>query len=295
MHAFEEKNRQKQRSGLLIFRKVVILAATTLLFTACSSSKDSDPASASEFVVADIPANTVSQVGSINFSVYNGRTADLLGASEGLTDVSAEFGKYASAMNQAYINEVYKFNVEDTCEISIGDEAYNEAPNPVVDAYDETYEGLSAGDVLTITSPAGSWGEIQLLDDGWLTYVLGEDVGSLGDLPKNSTVSLPGAGFPAFNSIPIPSVDRITEGLASNLQGNYLTAESKLTWSSTMNPNTLTTLSLSNTSFDADGNALITEEHLFVASEARLVRGVSNTVVRGNTAVYVLNTALFTF
>jgi len=259
-------------------RSLTLLVATALLLSACGSSKSksTNPPGSATTNVANIPANTVSKIGTVAFVYFNGRAADGLGISNGVIDA---------------------------------------------EAYEKSYQALSAGDVLSIATPAGSWAEMLLNAEDYFSYRFQDDIRSLGDMPKDATLSFSGDGFPAFSNIPIPEVDRITQGAASNITAdNILTADTNLTWSLPSSENALTLINLSNSRFDNDGNLLDAEDvdincvvfddgeftfpkevkellskYTFNTSELTLSRVDRSITVRGDATVFITNVATFLF
>jgi len=92
-----------------------------------------------------------------------------------------------------------------------------------------SFSPVSAGDVLTLTSPAGTFAELVKTEQaGFITY----GVAGTGNLPSavpvGTTVDIPGDVFPAFSNIAVPTVAAVTNVSLST--GTTLTANSTVTW-----------------------------------------------------------------
>ena len=119
----------------------------------------------------------------------------------------------------------------DTCQvISFNiDAATDIAPplSPVEASLPEVEEDIlfpvSAGEVITLTSPAGSFGEL-VLDSSDPEDVFYEEASELpaGGIPAGTTVNIPGDTFPGIANVPVPAVPLLTDFLPANgttLQG----------------------------------------------------------------------------
>ncbi len=101
---------------------------------------------------------------------------------------------------------------------------------------------LSAGDVITISSPAGSYTELsKQVFQGFIFYQ-SED-GLTGPLPSGLVVDIPGDDFPAFASVQVPDVEPVS--LTSPTIGQPVTADTVFTWQAGNNQNAYVTLSSS--------------------------------------------------
>lgn len=67
----------------------------------------------------------------------------------------------------------------------------------------ENSQNISAGEVLTISSSAGTWAEVYQNEDSLFTgfYTANNNEADLGVLPENSTIDVPGDMFPQLSSV----------------------------------------------------------------------------------------------
>lgn len=309
---------------------VFALSSTVSLFlSACNGgggAGESSVQSVDDGLFFHLPADKVSRLGTVLLTSVNGHAADALGVSTGIVTGYAEFADYADVMSADYIAATYGSGARDTCKVEIYDpaDAYEDGRDAKFQAFDASYKSVSAGETLSFTTPAGSWSEM-VLDVEYDEYYYGfqNQVSSLGDLPPGSALHVPGAEFPAFENLTVPTVERFSQANLSNVMDTKLTASTGLTWSRSMQANasgavrlTLETdvptlvndatneyqevfiaCTLSDDGefqFPDDIKALMAE-HDFVTEDVYLARYNSSTTVKGNAAVVVLNVAEFVF
>ncbi len=95
------------------------------------------------------------------------------------------------------------FPSTDTCEITSDDSDISLVPE--INGIDVEFTSLSAGDVLTLTSPAGTYASLmQTTTFGFTGYTNESDL--IGEPPSGLVVNIPGDQFPAFNNVILPSV-----------------------------------------------------------------------------------------
>jgi len=93
------------------------------------------------------------------------------------------------------------------------------------DVDDESAE-LSAGEVITITGPSGSIGELVRLEDedGSIIYMTDAEFGAI---PAGSVLDIPGDEFPAFSNVALP----LAAGTdVSGSTGERITADTQFSW-----------------------------------------------------------------
>lgn len=223
------------------FVKLLVPMAVVLLSACGGSSGGSQPeqgfANAGNI---NIPADTVSRVGHIVFAYSDGSDSDEDSRTGGLAGGEASFTDYGGVMSQSFIEEQYSFVPENTCRIYLnhpdGSVEQSHKDNENHKEFEAQSKLISAGEVLTIATPTGSWPELKLgvfFDD---YYDFEGDVISLGDLPSGSTINIPGAEFPVFTDVPIPAVDRITSRSFTDVVDNALTPSSAIVWSKPTSP-----------------------------------------------------------
>lgn len=91
------------------------------------------------------------------------------------------------------------------------------------------FNPVSAGDVITLTSPAGSYAEIVKSEaNGFIFYSVAGDGSLPGPVPSGTVLDIPGDVFPAFPNVAVPDIAELTNVASST--GNTLTANSTVTW-----------------------------------------------------------------
>ena len=104
------------------------------------------------------------------------------------------------------------------------------------DVEEEFVIPVSAGEVITISSPAGSFGEL-VLDDSEPGEFFYEEASELpsGAIPAGTTLNIPGSTFPAVANVPVPAVEFLTD--FSPLDGETLQGV-EFTWTGSENTDT---------------------------------------------------------
>lgn len=233
-----------------------LLIGVTALLTACGSSGGGAAPNDIETAKVQVPANTVSRMGSIVLGSVSGPSADQLGISNTIVHGYAEFVDYGQVITQAYIDERLSFTGDDSCEYTIdsSDDSKDvglESPAHIK-ALESNLRLLNAGDTLGITTAAGTWAEMQLFNDFGAYYEFQTDVHSLGELPQGSTLSIPGQEFPGFASMTIPHVEPITDSNVSNLNNRVLSAETTFNWTKPIQPDSSDLIALSLSFYGSD-------------------------------------------
>ena len=97
---------------------------------------------------------------------------------------------------------------------------------PGVDRPDDPLQ-VSGGQALLVSSPAGSFGEIPMIEDpGNVYYDAGR--GLPGPLPPGATLSIPGNVFPTVADYPLPEIEGPVR--LSPIDGEELTTTSEYRW-----------------------------------------------------------------
>lgn len=109
---------------------------------------------------------------------------------------------------------------------------------------------ISAGEVITFTSPAGSFGTLvpsQMLS--FLLYNTPDEVKVSGSIPSGLTADIPGAanGFPAIANVPVPQADPLALTIEGDANSGY-----SLMWNGSNANNSQ--LSISLVAIDLGGN-----------------------------------------
>lgn len=165
----------------------------------------------------------VTQFGIVNFEVVD------------TVDIEATFFSIAEQTPSATLIEQFRPG-EDTCEVSsveIG--STNEIPD-----FTATLEGpgvnmISAGQVLTISSPAGSYAEL-LRDQtfGFIFYSIEDELELSAPAPNNLSISIPGDEFAAFTNIALPAIEPLQ--VSSPGISEAITASTVFSWTGSSNP-----------------------------------------------------------
>lgn len=185
-----------------MFMRNVIVFGSLLSLVACSSPN---------------PDEIVRKVGVVEASeIADSATAELTAYFVGIAD-----GAPAATVRANFL----PFN--STCTVEAVEEAEDgstETDDGTVDAFGVSGSPISAGDVLTVSSPAGSFTELTRADSDSYT---GNPLPQY-PLPAGLTIDIPGAEYPAFTSIAIPDASQLI--LEVPAADEMLTTDTVLTW-----------------------------------------------------------------
>lgn len=121
----------------------------------------------------------------------------------------------------------------DTCEVTTLNLT---TPNPIdEDTLIPDLEGtsISAGEVLTVTSPAGTFVELIRVQFGSeFDYELADGSTLPGPVPAGTVVNIPGDVFPAFNNIAVPTAENITNFAPNSVP---ISPSAEFTWTQPSN------------------------------------------------------------
>ena len=124
---------------------------------------------------------------------------------------------------------------EDTCEVSRGDTDDFDIP----DFEELDFTTVDAGDVITFTSPAGTYAELSQTTAFGFTFYEDSVEDRAGPAPSGLVVDIPGGTFPAFSNAAIPDVDAlvVTSPASSDTFGTMtMTPSTVFTWEAGSNP-----------------------------------------------------------
>jgi len=127
---------------------------------------------------------------------------------------------------------------EDTCEVTTIEPSLGGLPLPTdpTSIFDASLIGpVSAGEVLTIRSSAGSYAELLESEAfGVVFYELDENAQLTGPAPSDLSISIPGDGFPAFTNVGFPQIEDLV--VTSPGIGEFVTASTNFAWNPGSNP-----------------------------------------------------------
>ena len=122
----------------------------------------------------------------------------------------------------------------DTCEVTTFDPDTffgPDDPDPDTDDTDTPEPesiSVSAGEVLTVISPAGTFAElIRIQSDDEIDYELADGIPLPGPVPTGTVLNIPGDVFPAFTDVAIPSAPNLANFSPSSLP---ISVTDEFTW-----------------------------------------------------------------
>ena len=202
----------------------------------------------------------------------------------------------------------------DSCEVTTVDlSAFDPSvflDNPDLLIPDLESASISAGEILTVLSPAGTFVELNRVSfDNEIAYELEENSLLPGSIPANAVVNIPGDVFPAFNDVAILAVEEIANFTPST---GPIPATATFTWTPTsasaqsfMTLGLVTDFSMINDSFSSvtcsivdDGSFTLPTDIQaqlgadFQAGNLAVSRTSVNTVISGNAAVIVTTVSI---
>lgn len=111
---------------------------------------------------------------------------------------------------------------------------------------------VDAGEVITLTSSAGSYGElIKVTQQGQIGYEASGNGSLPGAIPANTVVDIPGAEFPAFSNVTVPRAPALSNFTQSTA---VVRPDSVYTWTANNSPNSRINFSATSLPNFADGN-----------------------------------------
>lgn len=174
----------------------------------------------------------------------------------GTTDEHLIFGSVSidAYQNETYLNAVFvDFNqpipqaiiesdlelplTQDICEAESDDGSIVFGERTELNLDENIIEYLSAGEVLTITGPNGTYAELQRTSsdfEGVVLYTLPDNAEINGKLPDGLTITIPGDEYPGFSDVAIPNA--VPLQLTSNNNRNDFSRDTTLTWVADANP-----------------------------------------------------------
>ncbi len=206
-------------------RILLVIGVSTVLISACSSSDSggTDVSGSNTENSTSTPSGTPTANGGGNITFFGGINASY-STLDDETEWSAQFFSSAVPFPQADLANEFTSSVSDTCKLLDPLEGINPPENTDFDFENLNFvpTTVSAGEVLPITSPAGTYGSlVEQQVFGFLIYNTEDRTPIAGAIPNDLVVDIPGAsnGFPALSAIAFPSASA-TE---FSIQGNTVT------------------------------------------------------------------------
>ena len=216
---------------------IAILLTGTLV--ACSGSNDNDSGGTGTETGngtetgtgTDIVNNpgTFTQLGLVGISDYS---------NEQKIEVYGSFDSFPRTIDADGLQSFFDKDI-DTCDVSVTD--LTELPDsPSLTDEVGVLTSISAGDVITVSSPAGSFAEMSKQTSGEYIYYRNDSLA--GQAPSGLVLDIPGDAFPAFSNIQMPDIQPIA--LTSHVGSALIEPDSVFTWEAGSNSNAYVTLSM---------------------------------------------------
>ena len=137
-------------------------------------------------------------------------------------------------------NELFRsefMDTPDTCTIDIQDTNNVPDENLNEEGVIGNVTSISAGDVITVSSPAGSFTELlKSVNDSNINYQTDISIPIAAPLPVGLVMDIPGEDFPAFGDIQVPEIQSLV--LTSPTTGQIVTTDTEFTWQAGSNSDT---------------------------------------------------------
>ncbi len=128
----------------------------------------------------------------------------------------------------------------DTCTVTEDDDDFSISPE--IEGVDVAFTSLTAGNAITISSPAGTYTTLTPMSFFGTTAYSADD--QSGAPPSGLTVDIPGDQFPAFANIAIPDVAALT-GVSPEI-GSAVTGSTTYTWTPSNDPDSRINIDVDN-------------------------------------------------
>lgn len=154
---------------------------------------------------------------------------------------SASFFRTTQSISGTEI-QVNFFPNADSCVVT---ETNFDVENPILPGFENlNLDPVGAGDVITLTSPAGTFAElVEEQQNGFIFYQPAGDGSLPGPVPEGTVIDIPGDEFPAFSNVGIPNATTLSDVTLST--GNFLTPDSTLSWTAASGSSSVMNLSAS--------------------------------------------------
>jgi hypothetical protein len=211
---------------------VAVIIAGTIL-AGCGGNGTSPGPSAAQFGQAiDLQGEMIKKVGFVGFVT---RTSPIGGSESLTTSASAFFEAYdspLSAATLAFVENTFDASVVAECSIEHGGNLTEETILGVG-------RGVSAGEVISVTTPSGSWPELASDSEHVGTYEFAANEWTDSALPMGTIVDIPGGEFPSFSAVIVPPVEPMSGVAIEELEEGYLQPGNKVMWQAGVDPGAL--------------------------------------------------------
>ncbi len=145
--------------------------------------------------------------------------------------ITTAFGTFVEVpdASPADLTAIFSDPNEDVCEVFTNSTTDNDA------TLENRSRSISAGEVLTLTSPAGTFSELVREISGDSVFYSVPQGFISGGLPSSITLDIPGDEFPAFANIAIPVVQALN--INSPVAGQTVNTGTAFSWLAGNNPN----------------------------------------------------------
>jgi len=150
-----------------------------------------------------------------------------------ITFVDGSFTDYFN-LSPRQLNNVLAIPDVDTCLVDVFGQRTEEVEIDI-EATQPTSRDISAGEVLVLTSPEGTFTELpREISDDRISYSAPPQGWVTSGLPTSLTLDIPGDEFPAFSNVDIPVIQPFN--LLSPIQDEFVNADTEFSWTAGNNP-----------------------------------------------------------
>ena len=226
-----EKEASRQR-----FNDPVLLILVMTVFTAsCGDGADTGTGTKEGANEPSMSSTSgIQQIGRVNARQFFGESED--GSDFVETSISANFRQYDRELTNDELTEISgQFDISNgpVCrrDIEIVDRSDPGVPYGWEPSSIPEYRLISAGEVLPITTPVGSWQELGPSQYDFIQY----DSSVNAPLPVGAILNIPGDEFPEVESIAIPTVERVNNVSVTGTESGRFMPDSLITWQPSKN------------------------------------------------------------
>jgi len=233
----------------IFLRKKLYLLLLSAVVAGCDSDDDDSSSNSS------VLSGTISQLGSV--SIFDADADNFLEMQAVFQEYPEPFAAslFEGGLNAATVSD-------DTCRTFVG-QVEDFVPDELEAAADDA-TFISVGEVITLSGPSGSIGELQRASIGSSFIIYNGEVQTTEITSSGLTLDLPGDEFPAFSSVSVPDVTPFSLTSELTTVGPFDTGvsiDSTFEWEPALNEESRITLSTDTTFtsnlFDGERRAVI--------------------------------------